>query len=214
MYKIRNFIDGKFTTILGLSVLTYLFYMITTNAKFTLEGCLPFALPIIHFFFTKTDKGDSNQQATPTNTGTNLVLVLLIPLLFSCEVFKKTPKISKIDTLQVIKETIIQKDSVNMIFRHDTLRTFERIIERQGRATIIYQKDSVITRILAKCDSIVIKDTIKVPYEKIIYKEAKESEFKQFLKGLDFFDFVRFILFGLAIIVLIYVAKKLLWKKE
>lgn len=49
----------------------------------------------------------------------------------------------------------IPKDSVVTKFRYDTLRT--RIVEKQGRATIIVEKHDSTIYVQASCDSVLIK---------------------------------------------------------
>lgn len=61
------------------------------------------------------------------------------------------------DSTKVIVPFVVSiaKDSVVTKFRYDTLRT--RIIEKQGRATVIVEKHDSTIYVQASCDSVLIK---------------------------------------------------------
>lgn len=105
------------------------------------------------------------------------ILILLFSLLSSCSCEKKLLRIKKDCPELVKKDTIIIRDTIyTMVSQKDTIFRFDSkdtVIIKEGKLTVKYfynTKDSLVY-ISGKCDTIRLIREIKVPFEKLVYKD-------------------------------------------
>ena len=124
------------------------------------------------------------------------------------------------DTVNVFVEHIIPKDSVITHIHIDSIQYMipGQVYEAEsGRATIKYWKDkySNLLMMQADCDSVVIRDTIRIPVTTTVFEPApvKESKFKIFAKSvvdIIFWICIMLILISIVIVIIKYPPR---WKR-
>jgi hypothetical protein len=167
-FSLSNIYKSPISTVLGLLVLYFMYELVKTKI-ISMEAASPTLIFVLCAFFYGNKKPPQSPQI-PYNPFFIFASLFLSMSLFSCKTFRKLPK-TQIDTLRVIYEKTIPKDSVSIRVINDTLR--HTIIEKQGRATIILEKQKEYIQATAICDTILIRDTLKVLTEKYILQEQK-----------------------------------------
>lgn len=83
------------------------------------------------------------------------------------EIAKRKYTTNVVDTTYQTITTVVPKDSAVLVTRTDTTRVV--LTERQGRATIIYQRDPKVTTIRAVCDTVVVEKRVPVYVKKQVW---------------------------------------------
>ncbi|GIV35341.1 MAG: hypothetical protein KatS3mg031_2876 [Chitinophagales bacterium] len=98
------------------------------------------------------------------------ITITLLLVLSSCAAKRQIVE-SRVDTVMV-RERVIERDTVSIVLR-DTVQRIDTIV-RQGRASVrlVRVKDTI--RVKAECDTIVVRDTVRVT--KIVETEKKEPD--------------------------------------
>lgn len=170
----KNIVGDKFYTLLGLIVsvglvLLLLGLVYKGKVKYSdVEDIIYWGVTAIMTFFGFLGK-------EKPKGGTPIAVLLLICVLPGCTTFKKCQnKFGTVvaDSIQVVTELVIPRDSVSVTFKTDTLKSYQTIIKEENRAKVIIQKLQDVYKITADCDSAVKRDTTTVYVDRLVFNET------------------------------------------
>lgn len=98
-----------------------------------------------------------------------LIIAITAALLLSCK--KNTVATHTSDTL-IVRERVIERDTVSIVLS-DSVRRIDTVV-RQGRASVRVLRVKDTIRVKAECDTVVIRDTVRVT--KVVQTEKGEPD--------------------------------------